>query len=270
MRVTWWGHSSLTAEWAGQRVLFDPVLVDSIAHLRRRRGPTPPAIARQADVVVISHLHADHCHLPSLRLLAPGTLVVGPAGTAEFLHRAKGCRSLRCVEVVAGEEVRVEDLAVHALFAEHDDRRSPVSRARAQPLSYLITSARPGMQSLWFGGDTALHEEIARVAPVNVALVPVAGWGPSLGPGHLNPEQAAEVVGRLSAEVAIPIHYGTFWPRGLDWLANEQFLGPERRFAENVEQLAPRTAVHVLAPGETFDTSSSPDRKTERMLNSDS
>jgi L-ascorbate metabolism protein UlaG (beta-lactamase superfamily) len=252
VQVTWWGHSSVTVQWAGQRLLFDPVLRDSVAHLRRRRGPTPAMSARSADAVLISHLHPDHCDVPSLRLLAPGTLVIGPAGIAGFLRRSLGSSRLRCQEMVDADETMVGNLAVRALWADHHDRRSPVSRFRAQPLSFLITEIGAGGQSLWFGGDTGLHDGIGTVAPVSVALVPVAGWGPRLGPGHLDSEQAAEAVSLLSARAAIPIHYGTLWPRGLGWLANDQFLGPEDRFEASAQHVCPQTSVHILSPGETF------------------
>ncbi len=254
MLVTWWGHSSVTVQSAGQRLLFDPVLGDSIAHLRRRRGPTPPASARRADAVVISHLHADHCHLPSLRLIEPGTLVVGPRGIADFLSRFLRGSPLNCHELVAGEEVLIGKLRVRALKAVHDARRSPVSHSRAQPLSFLVDGDASGKEPLWFGGDTDLHDGMADVAPVGVALVPVAGWGPGLGPGHLNPERAADAIAALTADMAIPIHYGTFWPRGLDWLANDQFLGPERQFEQRARQVAPDATIRILAPGDTVDT----------------
>ena len=254
MLVTWWGHSSVTVQSAGQRLLFDPVLGDSIAHLRRRRGPTPPVSARQADAVVISHLHADHCHLPSLRLVGPDTLVIGPRGIADFLSRSRRGSSRHCHELVDGEEVLIGKLRVRALNAVHDERRSPVSRSRAQPLSFLVDSDESEEGPLWFGGDTDLHAGMAAVAPVSVALVPVAGWGPGLGPGHLNPERAADAMAALAANIGIPIHYGTFWPRGLDWMANDQFLGPERQFEQCATQVAPDATIRIMAPGETVDT----------------
>jgi L-ascorbate metabolism protein UlaG (beta-lactamase superfamily) len=255
MHVTWWGHSSVTVECAGTRLLFDPVLCDSIAHLRRRRGPTPPASARRADAVMISHLHADHCHLRSLRLLEAGIPVIGPSGIADFLDRALPGNRLCCQDLAVGERIAVGNVVLHALYAAHDHRRSPVSRSRAQPLSYLVDGDHLGAAPLWFGGDTALHDGMRQVAPVSVALVAVAGWGPALGPGHLDPEQAAQAVRWLAAEVAIPIHYGTFWPRGLAWLAQDQFLGPERRFEQHAKLIAPNTSVRILAPSETFDPS---------------
>jgi L-ascorbate metabolism protein UlaG (beta-lactamase superfamily) len=78
--VTWWGHSTSTWRDTGTTVLFDPVLTARLGHLRRVRGPLPPARAALADLVLLSHLHADHTHLPSLRLVAGPADVVGAAG----------------------------------------------------------------------------------------------------------------------------------------------------------------------------------------------
>ena len=256
MLVTWWGHSTVTTQWAGTRLLFDPVLTGSVAHLRRRRGATPTSDALSADAVLISHLHHDHCHLPSLRMLAPGTLVIGPVGLAGLLRSARGGSALRCQEMDAGDEVEVGGLTVQGLYADHDDRRSPVSRHRAKPLSFLVSDSGGDASPLWFGGDTALNDGMADVAPVAVALIPVAGWGPGLGPGHLDGEQAAEVAARLSAGLAIPVHYGTLWPRGMSGVGRDQFLGPERQFAQRCQELSPRTTVRILSPGETLDTAS--------------
>ena len=254
MLVTWWGHSTVTAQWGSTRLLFDPVLGDSVAHLRRRRGPTPSPAARAADAVLISHLHADHLHLPSLGLIAPGTRVIGPAGLAGFLRRSKRSVDLTCEELVAGDEVAVGNLTVRALYADHDGRRGPASRHHALPLSFLVTDPDGDGAPLWFGGDTGMHDGFAAVAPVAVALVPIGGWGPGLGPGHLDADQAADAVGLLGAGLAIPIHYGTLWPRGLAWVATDQFLGPEQRFAERAHHVAPDTVIRILAPGETLDT----------------
>ncbi|MFV2121662.1 MBL fold metallo-hydrolase, partial [Streptomyces sp. Act-28] len=66
MEITWWGHATCTVEDSGVRVLTDPLFTRRLAHLRRRRGALPPPEAALADLVLVSHLHADHLHLPSL------------------------------------------------------------------------------------------------------------------------------------------------------------------------------------------------------------
>ena len=87
MRVTWWGHSTTTVEDSGVRLLTDPVLTGRLAHLRRRRGLNPGISARNADAALISHLHADHLHLRSLRQLPARTLLVVPRGAVALLAR---------------------------------------------------------------------------------------------------------------------------------------------------------------------------------------
>ena len=47
-----------------------------------------------------------------------------------------------------------------------------------------------GGRRVYFAGDTDLFDEMDELAGrIDVALLPIAGWGPRLGPGHLNPTQ---------------------------------------------------------------------------------
>lgn len=92
--ITWWGHATCTVEDSGVRLLTDPLFARRLAHLRRRRGALPPPEAAAADVVLVSHLHADHLHLPSLARLAPGTRLLVPRGRAgpyRGLRGSPGC-----------------------------------------------------------------------------------------------------------------------------------------------------------------------------------
>ena len=79
--LTWWGHSTSTWQDGDTTVLFDPVLSARVGHLRRVRGPLPPPQAAQADLVLVSHLHADHAHLPSLRRIPASASLIVPAGS---------------------------------------------------------------------------------------------------------------------------------------------------------------------------------------------
>ena len=36
-------------------------------------------------------------------------------------------------------------------------------------------------RSVYFAGDTDLFDEMSEIGPVDVALLPVWGWGPSVG-----------------------------------------------------------------------------------------
>jgi L-ascorbate metabolism protein UlaG (beta-lactamase superfamily) len=251
VRITWWGHSTTTIEHLGTRLLTDPVLTSRIAHLRRRRGPAPSAEAADCDAVLVSHLHADHLHLTSLALVAPDAALVVPRGAARLIEQDCGTAFAdRCIEVAPGNEVRIGRLDITAVTAEHDGRRLPWSSHRGPALGFRIDSS----PSVWFGGDTDLYDGLAAEAgPVDLALVPVGGWGPTLGVGHLDPVRAAEAVRRVGARVAVPVHFGTFWPIGLDWLKQELFLPPGERFRAEMAALDPDVRVELLVPGESTE-----------------
>jgi L-ascorbate metabolism protein UlaG (beta-lactamase superfamily) len=86
-------------------------------------------------------------------------------------------------------------------------------------------------------------------SPLDLALLPVGGWGPWLRGEHMDPEDAADCLAMLDARVAVPIHYGTFWPRGVGWLRKRIFFEPGREFADHAHRLTPAVDVRLLAPG---------------------
>ncbi|WBQ02424.1 MBL fold metallo-hydrolase [Kribbella sp. CA-293567] len=251
MRITWWGHSTTTIEENGTRLLTDPVLTSRIAHVRRRRGPAPAPEAGQCDAVLVSHLHADHLHLTSLPLISPDAALVVPRGAAKLIHADSGASySDRCIEVAPGHQLRIGALDLTVVTADHDGRRLPWSAHRGPALGFRVE----GSPSVWFAGDTDLYDDLAAEAgPVDLALVPVGGWGPSLGPGHLDPVRAAEAVRRVGARIAVPVHFGTFWPIGCDRLKPELFLPPGDRFREAMAEVNPAVKVELLAPGESTE-----------------
>ncbi|MCX4820379.1 MBL fold metallo-hydrolase [Streptomyces sp. NBC_01142] len=250
VEVTWWGHATCTVEDSGVRVLTDPLFVRRLAHLRRRRGELPPAEAAVAEAVLVSHLHADHLHLPSLARLAPGTHLIVPRGAARSvpaLKRLTGAGGLRVTEVSPGDEVRVHELGVRAVPALHDGRRLPLGPHRSPALGYVIS----GEARTYFAGDTGLFDSMAEdVGPVDVALLPVGGWGPYLGHGHLDAGRAAQALTVLAPRAAVPVHYGTYWPIGMDAIRPHEFYAPGEEFARKAARLAPQVAVHRLGHGE--------------------
>ncbi|WP_329137984.1 MBL fold metallo-hydrolase [Streptomyces sp. NBC_01476] len=249
VEITWWGHATVTVRDSGVRVLTDPLFVRRLAHLKRRSGAVPPPAAAEADLVLVSHLHADHLHLGSLRRLAPGTPVLLPKGALAGTPGLRRLRDrLRLVEVEAGETYEQGGLTVRAVPAAHDGRRLPYGPQRAPALGYVLA----GEARTYFAGDTGLFDAMAEaVGPCDVALLPVGGWGPFLGHGHLNPERAARALAQLAPRAAVPVHYGTYWPIGMDAVRPREFEPPGAEFAALAAQLAPGVAVHRLEHGES-------------------
>ena len=199
--ITWLGHASVLIELDGARLATDPVLTRRLAHLRRMVPPA--AVPAGVDAALVSHLHHDHLHRASLRRLDP-VRIVAPSGSRGLMPTAL---RRRLIEVAEGDEVGVEGVRVRAVHARHDDRRSR-GRLRAPALGYVVCGSR----RIYFPGDTDIFPAMEELAtpPLDVALLPVWGWGPSLGPGHLNPFTAAQALTLLRPRIAIPIHWGTY------------------------------------------------------------
>ncbi|NGO77283.1 MBL fold metallo-hydrolase [Streptomyces sp. YC504] len=247
VEITWWGHATCTVEDSGTRVLTDPLFARRLAHLRRRRGDVPPPPATEADAALVSHLHADHLHVPSLASLADGTQVVLPRGARAAVPGLRRLRHLRFVEVEPGDEVRVGELTVRVVPARHDGRRLPFGPHRSPALGFVVE----GAARTYFAGDTGLFDEMADVVgAVDVALLPVGGWGPFLGHGHLDAARAAEALARLAPRSAVPVHFGTYWPIGMDAVRPHEFHAPGEEFVRQAALRAPDVAVHLLAQGE--------------------
>jgi L-ascorbate metabolism protein UlaG (beta-lactamase superfamily) len=246
LALTWWGHAFSTLELGATRVALDPLLSDRLFHLRRYAvGPTDHAA--DADLVLVSHLHHDHLHRPSLHRFPPGTPLVLPRGGEQYLGAALARHAL---PVAPGDKVEVAGVRVEVLPASHDGRRHPWSRTAPPALGFRLTDGR---HTAWFPGDTSLRDDMRDVAPVDLALVPVGGWGPTLVHGHMDPEHGAEAVARVGARWAAPVHWGTFWPRGLRHVAKENhrhlFHAPGERFADALRERSPETEPVPLAHG---------------------
>jgi L-ascorbate metabolism protein UlaG (beta-lactamase superfamily) len=223
-------------------VLTDPVLRGRVGPLVRIAAPVDAGAPGRVDAVALSHLHADHADIPTLRRLERAGPLVAPHGAAGWLQRA-GLKEVH--ELRPADEISVGEVRVTATPAVHDSRRRPFGPA-ADPVGYLVRGSR----TVYFAGDTDLFGAMADLAgAVDVALLPVWGWGPDVGEGHLDPERAAQAVAMLRPSIAIPIHWGTF---ALPWAAVRagDRGRPAQRFAELAAERAPGVEVRMLAPGE--------------------
>jgi L-ascorbate metabolism protein UlaG (beta-lactamase superfamily) len=240
--VAYVGHATVLVELDGVRLLTDPLLRRRVTHLRRADEPRVDGL-EDLDAVLISHAHHDHLDLRSLARLDRSIQIVVPNGLRRLVER-RGFRSV--IEVEEDGTLTLGSVTVRATHAEHAGRRHP-GWTSAPALGYVIEGSR----SIYFAGDTALFDEMAGlVADLDVALLPIWGWGPSLGRGlHLGPRGAAEALRLLKPRIAIPIHWGTYRPfyRG----ARAGFLTePADEFVREAAELAPEVEVKVLRPGE--------------------
>jgi L-ascorbate metabolism protein UlaG (beta-lactamase superfamily) len=243
-RVTYVGHATVHVELDGTRLLTDPVLRSRVGPLRRHGAPPVPDVASNLDAVLISHLHHDHADLPSLRGVGRDVPLFVSPGSGRFFER-HGFSAV--AELAPGESARVGPTTVIATEASHP------SEGRLERDSRAIGFLLEGSRRIYFAGDTDLFDGMREIgAPgLDLALLPVWGWGPNLGPGHLDPERAARAAALLSPRLAVPIHWGTLYPLGLARIRPRPLQAPPREFAARARTLAPQVEVRVLEPGES-------------------
>jgi L-ascorbate metabolism protein UlaG (beta-lactamase superfamily) len=241
--ISYVGHATVRVEIDGTVLLTDPLLRDRFLHIRRRTDAPAAGILDGLDAVLVSHLHPDHLDFHSIESLDRAVEVLVPSGGAKLLRRHGFAR---VTELMPGDSTTVGSLEISATPAVHDGRRYPVGRA-VEALGYAIR----GSSRVYFAGDTDLFDGMTALAgAVDVALLPVGGWGPRVGRGHLDPVRAARAAAMIRPRIVIPIHWGTYRRIGLapDGLPTDA----PRALIASVAELAPDVVVRVLEPGESM------------------
>jgi L-ascorbate metabolism protein UlaG (beta-lactamase superfamily) len=239
-RVNWFGHSTVVIEIDGTRLITDPALRRRIWHLRRSEAVSAAALG-ELDGILISHTHFDHLDLASLEQLDRSLPVVVPRGASGLVTRRGFGRVL---ELATGEELELGGVSVQATHAEHASGRGPFS-PRLSALGYVVS----GSANVYFAGDTDLFEGMSELGPLDLALLPIWGWGARLPAGHLDPRRAAEALRLLHPKGAVPIHWGTFRAP----FAPRAGCAPARDFIRAAALVAPEVKIHPLRIGESLE-----------------
>jgi L-ascorbate metabolism protein UlaG (beta-lactamase superfamily) len=241
------GHSTVTIDLDGVRIVTDPVTRSRVGPLRRVEPVPGRERLTDIDAVLISHLHWDHLDVPSLRDLGRGVPLFVPAGSGAWMQAA-GFHDVH--ELGVGESAGIGGVVVRAVPAVHSGYRPPFGPT-APPLGFIIA----GTRTVYFAGDTDLFAGMADFGKaVDVALIPVWGWGPTLGRGlHLDPSKAADALRLIRPRVAVPIHWGTYWPHALGRVYPERLVEPPAAFAEYAAEVAPDVRVVPTEVGASVD-----------------
>ncbi len=254
IRITYIGHASVLIEIDGLRLLTDPLLRSRIFHLRRVAPTATPEQLTDIDLVLVSHAHHDHLDVGSLKMLAGAPPVICPPPA----RRAVTASGLEAEVLIEGTTVQRGPVTIEAVRAEHDGRRLPL-QSDGTALGYVLKGPSG---SVYFAGDTGFFDAIGEVGNVDVALLPVAGWGPRLGSGHLDPDEAARAAALIAPRIAIPIHWGSYERLAMRRVVDRS--DPARRFCDQLKELSPGVRATLLEPGSSLEVRDSglvaPDR----------
>jgi len=250
--IVWGGHATVRIVLGGEAVLTDPVLRRRVMHLRRV-VPLVDGLGAGLRAVLISHLHHDHLDPASLRMLPADAQLVVPIGSRSALGRRT---RQSVIELAPGESTTIGALEIRATTAAHEGGRSGRRGSSPPALGYVVGHRAA---TVYFAGDTDIFPGMADIAPrLDLALVPIWGWGPTLGPGHLDPERAAEALTLLRPRIAVPIHWGTYRPVAGRGGPHPRDGAPELRFLRAAGTCAPDVVVRIVAPGQALPLADTP------------
>ncbi len=239
--VTWIGHATFLLQMGGLNLITDPNWALWHGPVKRARRPgialrdLPPI-----DLLLVSHAHFDHLHLPSLPSFAAGQPAVVPAGVGSLLA-GRGFSPV--VELRPWETFRWKGVEITLTPAQHWGARYLHDTYRGFG-GFLIQADGT---TVFHAGDSALfpgYAEIGRRADIDMALMPIGAYGaPSGRAVHMNPEEAIEAFDALQGNVMMPMHYATF-PLG-----TEPMDEPLQRLCRGVSGTDWSQRLDVLAEG---------------------
>jgi len=238
LAVTYGDHATVIARYHGLAIAFDPMLGRWIGGVRRAVEPgLVPGDFSDVGLVLISHRHADHLHVPTLRRLPRTATIVVPAGAAGELS---SLGFARVIELQPGADLELRGVQVNACATQHGDHDL------ARGLSYVVRGDGP---SLFLCGDSGYFSGFAEVGArfgPDIAALPIGGFLPeSFRSRHMSPLDALYAFEDLRARMLVPIHHGTFA------LSYEQLDEPARWLVELAKARGLREHVLVMAAGQS-------------------
>jgi len=170
MKVKWYGHAAfLITTDQGIKIITDPyepgAFGGGIAY-----GPIPD----QADIVLVSHDHADHNYVQGIK------------GKPQVV---KGTGSHK-----------VKNLEFKGIAAYHDGRKGS---ERGQNTIFCFSVDGVNVCHLGDLGHVLSDAETKQIGPVDLLLMPVGGVY------TIDPAQATRTAQKLSPKIVIPMHYKT-------------------------------------------------------------
>ena len=177
MKITKFGHCCLLIEENGLRILTDPGSYS-----------TAQNDVKDIDVILITHEHADHIHIPSLKNCTnnnPNARIITNKGVAKLLD----IEGIKYEIVENGQNITIEGVLIEGYGEKHADMYKTIIP--------VINTGYFIQNKLFYPGDAFTNPN----KPVDVLALPVAGpW--------MKLSEAIDYALEINPKITFPVHEG--------------------------------------------------------------
>lgn len=216
------GQSGCSLFFPEVTIYFDPYLSNSVQEIEspdmERQVPIPigPECVKDADWVILSHAHIDHCDpntIPVLAHASPQSRFVGPAPVIEWLTKW-GINPERIVLATQDWISLASGLRLCAIPAAHPEIVRD-EKGRLSCVGYLLDYSD---QRIYYAGDTSARKEIINAlnnsGPVHTAFLPVNehNYFKEIRGiiGNMSVRESFQFAVEIGARQVVPIHWDMF------------------------------------------------------------
>jgi L-ascorbate metabolism protein UlaG (beta-lactamase superfamily) len=229
MFLRWFQRSWVQIKTQAEVIYFDPSYMSTyfkkytgLVKFSDEEDDILPAGLEPGTLILISHLHTDHCKMVTLRRLSsPATVVVTPKRIG--LPDPEKERLVKADTTLSFPNVQIEVVNAYNTPEGQSVRKA---HKRGAGVGYILSMEN---KRIYFAGDTDFIPEMAQLKQIDLAFLPIGGTF------TMNPEEAAMAARQIRPEWVIPMHFLNEDP--------QQFAG----------LLANEVKVKVLQMGETFE-----------------
>lgn len=176
-KMKWLGHSGFLINTNGKAIYIDPYQI--------------PEGMPQADIILVTHGHYDHCSLEDIKKLQKKeTIIITEKSSAKKLQG-------KVTVLQPGEKTEIDEILVTAVPAYNTNKKFHPQKNGWLGFVLTIEGVR-----IYHAGDTDYIAEMKKIA-AEIALLPVSGTY------VMTASEAAQAALDINPAVAVPMHCGS-------------------------------------------------------------